>query len=115
MMIFAIACVAVGLVSCIVFACLCIRPALRVRALASPSPGRDLTSMTAGASDAFASVGAAALEFESAKRRLGAAAASMDAAFASIAAYSRQIAIVSMVVDRVLEFVVPRLRGMLAE
>ena len=113
MMLFGIVCVGIGVVSCIAFGCLCIRPALRVRALASPSPGRDLTSVAAGATGSVAAIRAATVEFESAKRRLGVAAVSMDAAFASIAAYSRQVAIVSVVVDSALEFVVPRLRGML--
>jgi len=113
MMMFGIVCIAFGVLSCIVFASLCVRPAMRVRALASPSPGLDLTSVAAGASGSLASIRIAAVEFGTAKRRLGAAAVSMDAAFASIAAYARQVAIVSVVVDSVLEFVVPRLRGML--
>jgi hypothetical protein len=113
MTIFGIVCVALGVVSCIAFASLCVRPALRVRSLAAPSAGRDLTSVAAGASGSLASIRATSVEFELAKQRLGVAAGSMDAAFASIAAYSRQVAIVSVVVDSALEFVVPRLRGML--
>lgn len=115
MIIFGIICAALGVVSCIAFAGLCVRPALRVRALASRLPGRGLASAAAGANGSIASMRAAAVEFESAKRRLGVAAVSMDAAFGSIATYSRQVAIVAVVVDSALEFIVPRLRGMLAK
>jgi len=113
MMIFGFVCVALSVGLCIAFASLCLRPARRIRALAAHSPGRDLPFVATGASDSLAAIRAAAIEFESAKRRLGAAALSMDAALASIAAYSRQVAIVSVVVDSALAFIVPRLRGML--
>jgi hypothetical protein len=113
MMIVFVICASIGVISCIVFGALCVRPALRIRALVHPSAGRPLSSVSTEANASFATLSAAAVEFESANRRFGAAAASMDAAFASIGAYVRQVAIIAVVVDSILELVVPRLRGMM--
>jgi len=113
MMIAFIVCASIGVISCIAFGGLCVRPALRIRALVHPSAGRALSSVSADANRSFALLRAASVEFDSANRRFGAAAASIDAAFASIAVYVRHVAIIAVVVDSILDLVVPRLRGML--
>lgn len=113
MMIVFVVCASIGVISCISFGGFCVRPALRIRALTQPSTGLDLNSISAKAHGSFASLNDAAMEFETANRRFAAAADSIDAAFSSIGAYVRQVAIIGVVVDSILELVVPRLRGML--
>ncbi|HEY7981824.1 MAG TPA: hypothetical protein VID19_10110 [Candidatus Eremiobacteraceae bacterium] len=111
----AIACAVIGAISCIIFALTCIRPALRLRGLMQRLQAHPVVQAALDARDASQSIASAAASFEPASRKIKIAAASIADAMASVAGYASQVAEASVVVDSMLGFVVPRLRGMLAK
>jgi cytochrome c biogenesis protein CcdA len=106
----AIACLAVGFVACVISASLCIRPAMKVRALVLSSANHPAVQVVQNAGRSFASFAEIAARLEAANRSFDAAAVSIDSALTSVGAYASQVATMAIVVDGLLELVVPRLR-----
>ena len=109
----AIACAAISALSCIIFALLCIRPALRMRSVVVRLQSNPALLAAIAAQDSSQALASAALTFEPAARRLGAAGLAIEDALASVVGYTNQVAVTASVVESLLGFIVPRLRGML--
>ena len=110
----AISCAAAGALSCIVFALLCIRPALRVRGVIARVQSNPALLAPIDAQESSRSLAAATNTFDSAAQRLAAASFAIEDALASVSGFTTQVAVTATVVDSLLGLVVPRLRGMLA-
>ncbi|HEY5095798.1 MAG TPA: hypothetical protein VII69_11845 [Candidatus Eremiobacteraceae bacterium] len=102
-----------GAIACLIFAGLCIRPALRLRTLTIRLAKHPSLLAIEKARDSFESFAAAGTKLEEASHRFETAATTINAAAASVGAYASQISIMAFVVDASLELLVPRLRGML--
>jgi hypothetical protein len=112
MSLFAIVCLVVAAIAVIIFASLCLRPALRARTVVLRLQTLPALAVTHGAGEIIRSMSVASARFETANRRFAASAVSIDSALASVGGYAAQVAAMSMVIDSLLEFLVPRLRGM---
>jgi hypothetical protein len=110
-----IACAAIGALSCIVFALLCIRPALRMRSVIVRLQANPALLAAIDAQKSGQSLAVAATTFEPAARRLAAAGFAIEGALASVSGFTTQVAVTATVVETLLGLVVPRLRGMLAK
>ena len=110
----AIACASLGALSCIIFALLCIRPALRMRSVFIRLQSNPALLAALAAQDSSQALASAAITFEPAAQRLGTAGFAIEDALASVAGYTNQVAVTASVVESLLGFIVPRLRGMLA-
>jgi hypothetical protein len=115
MIAFAIYAPITGAIACLVFAGLCIRPALRFRALALRLANHPSMIAVAAASDSFESFNAAGAQLAEASRRFESAAVSVNSAALSIGAYASQVSVMAVIVDGLLELFVPRLRGMIRD
>jgi hypothetical protein len=104
-----------GALACLIFAGLCIRPALRIRELTLRLANHPSMIAVAAASDSFESFDSAGDRLAQASRRFGTAATSVDSAASSIAAFAGQISVIAVIVDRLLELFVPRLRGIIQD
>ncbi len=110
----AIACAAIGALSCIIFALMCIPPANRMRSAVVRLQSNPALLAAIAAQDSGQTLESAAITFEPAARRLGAAGLAIENALASVAGYTNQVAVTASLVESLLGLVVPRLRGMLA-
>lgn len=111
----ALASVFTGAVLCAIFSAMFFRSAFRLRGAALRLSKHPVVRMGLSAQDLLPPAGVAIGRFEVANTRLAAAAVEMHSAFDSVSAYAGQVATMSIVIDNLLEMLVPRLRGMLAK
>lgn len=111
----AIACAAIGALSCAIFASRCIRSALRLRARIRRLESHPALRAVIDAQELSRSLVSATALIAEAGRRMESAVAAIVDAMASVAGYAGQVSATADVVDSLLGFVVPRLRGMLAK
>lgn len=103
----------VGALACLIFAALCIRPALRLRTLTIKLANHPTLRTLEAASDSLQVFAVAGSRLGDVSQRFETAAVEINAAAASVGAYASQVAVMAVVVDSALELLVPRLRGML--
>lgn len=101
-----------GAIACLIFAALCIRPALRLRALAIRLAKHPSFVAVEAAGNSLQSFAVAGTRLDKATRRFETAALTINDAANAVGAYASQVAIMAVVVDSALELLVPRLRGM---
>ena len=109
----AIVCAVIAALSSIIFASMCVRPALRLRGVIERLQSNPALLAAIRAQESSRSIASAAATIEPAARRLGAAGVSIANALVSIAGFRSQVAATADVVESLLGLVVPRLRGML--
>jgi len=102
-----------GAVACLIFAALCIRPALRLRTVTIRLANHPTLRTIEAARDSLEAFAVAGSRLEDASHRFGMAAVEINSASAAIGAYASQVAVMAIVVDSALDLLVPRLRGML--
>jgi hypothetical protein len=102
-----------GALACLIFAAICIRPALRLRTVTLRLSNHPTLRTIEAASDSLQAFAIAGSRLEDASHRFETAAVQINAAAASVGAYASQVAVMAVVVDSALELLVPRLRGML--
>ena len=104
-----------GALACVIFAALCVRPALRLRTVTIKLANHPTLRTIEAASESLDAFAVAGNRLGDVSQRFETAAVEISAAVASVGAYASQVAVMAVVVDSALELLVPRLRGMLRE